>query len=289
MSSTRIHRPIRTYTQGLGEKNPGTRDVPFGSYKYESAKADLPAGLFHYVRDGDLYVPTLHGLTAEYIRTLKDVAVCTVNSAMANRPFLNAPHMYEVELINTGHDSLKQGDRFTVQIPNGRDVLAQQGVSLDPGYDLRVNKAIWGGLLATRRVNTESGGDCVEELLNAIREDDEFDAFQLLSPYTPHSTHSMLTLVANGGQYNDVSGRSRDAAADAANGQYSAHTIQALISDNAVRTYLQTVMGHALTIAESVQGFAGGQVVRSCKGYTTSDIHTGERFFAQLNPHRWLA
>lgn len=289
MSSTRVHRPIRIYTQGLCEKKSGTGDVPFGSYKYDSAKNDLPGGLFHFVRDGDLYVPTLHGLTAEYIRTLKDVAVCSANSAMANRPFLNAPHMYEVELINTGHEALKQGDRFTVQLPNRRDVIAQQGASLDAGYDLRVNKSIWGGLLATRRVNTETGGDCVEELLNAIKEDDGFDAFQLLSPYTPHSTLSMLTLVANGGHYHNVPVVARDSAAAAVNGEYSPTAIEALVSDNSVKRYLQTVMYHALTIAESVQGFASGQVIRSCKGYTTSDIHTGERFCAQLNTHRWLA
>lgn len=289
MSSTRVHRPIRIYTQGLSEKKPATRDVPFGSYKYDSAKNDLPGGLFHFVRNGDLYVPTLHGLTAEYIRTLKDVAVCSANSSMANRPFLNAPHMYEVELINTGHEALKQGDRFTVQLPNKRDVIAQLEAPLDPGYDLRVNKSIWGGLLATRRVNTETGGDCIEELLNAIKDDDAFDVFQLLSPYTPNSTLSMLTLVANGGGYHNVSRLSRDMAADAVNGDYNPMNIQAIVSEDNVKRYLKNVMYHALTVAESVQGFASGQVIRACKGYTTSDIHTGERFCAQLNTHRWLA
>lgn len=82
MSSTRVHRPIRAYTRGLHDRKPGNREIPFGCYKYDSTKNDLPGGLFHFVRDGDLYVPTLHGLTAEYIRTLKDVAVCSANSSM---------------------------------------------------------------------------------------------------------------------------------------------------------------------------------------------------------------
>lgn len=288
MSSTRVHRPIRIYTHSLSEKKLATRDVPFGCYKYDSAKTDLPGGLFHFVR-ADLYVPTLHGLTADYIRTLKDVAVCSANSSMANRPFLNAPHMYEVELVNTGHESLKQGDRFTVQLPNSRDVTAQLEATLDRGYDLRVNKSIWGGLLATRRVNTETGGDCIEELLTAIKEDDTFDTFQLLSPYTPNSTLSMLTLVADGGGHHNVTRVTRDTAADAANGQYNPNTIQALVSNADAKRYLREVMYHVLTIAESVQGFASGQVIRSCKGYNTSDICTGERFCAQLNTHRWLS
>lgn len=262
MSSTRVHRPIRIYTHGLTERKNPSKDVPFGSYKYNSANNDLPGGLFHFVRDGDLYVPTLHGLNAEYIQTLKDVAVCSANSSMASRPFLNAPHMYEVELINTGHEQLQQGDRFTVQLPNQRDRAAQLEAPLDPGYDLHVNKGIWGGLLATRRVNTETGGDCVEELLRAIKDDEAFDVFELMSPYTPNSTLSMLTLVANGG---------------------------GSVGDGHVKQYLRTVIRHALTIVESVQGFACGQVIRACKGYTTSPIHTGERFCAQLNVNRWLS
>lgn len=174
-----------------------------------------------------------------------------------------------------------------MQLPNRRDVAAQLDTTLDAGYDLRVNKSVWGGLLATRRVNTETGGDCIEELMNVIKEEDTFDVFQLLSPYTPNSTLSRLTLVADGGGYHNVSTDSRDIAADA--GDYSPASIQALVSNNTVKRYLQQVMYHALAIAESVQGFASGQVIRSCKGYTTSDIGTGKRFCAQLNTHRWLS
>lgn len=289
MSSTRVHRPIRIYTHGLTERKNPSKDVPFGSYKYNSANNDLPGGLFHFVRDGDLYVPTLHGLNAEYIQTLKDVAVCSANSSMASRPFLNAPHMYEVELINTGHEQLQQGDRFTVQLPNQRDRAAQLEAPLDPGYDLHVNKGIWGGLLATRRVNTETGGDCVEELLRAIKDDEAFDVLELMSPYTPNSTLSMLTLVANGGGYHRVPDLCRANAADAANGELNQTNVEAVIDDNHVKQYLRTVIRHALTIVESVQGFACGQVIRACKGYTTSPIHTGERFCAQLNVNRWLS
>lgn len=78
-------------------------------------------------------------------------------------------------------------------------------------------------------------------------------------------------------------------AADAVNGDYNPMNIQAIVSEDNVKRYLKNVMYHALTVAESVQGFASGQVIRACKGYTTSDIHTGERFCAQLNTHRWLA
>lgn len=289
MSSTRVHRPIRAYTRGLHDRKPGNREIPFGCYKYDSTKNDLPGGLFHFVRDGDLYVPTLHGLTAEYIRTLKDVAVCSANSTMVSRPFLNAPHMYEVELINTGHESLKQGDRFAVQLPSKHDIAAQLEAPLDPGYDLHVNKAVWGGFLATRRVNTETGGDSVEEVLQAIKEDEAFNVFDLVSPYTPHSILSMLTLVTNGGGYHAVSEASRASAADAVNGEFNSSNIQVVMADGDVKCYLRTVIQHALTIVESVQGFASGQVIRACKGYTTSPIYTGDRFCAQLNTNRWLS
>lgn len=150
MSSSRIHVPIRTYTHNLSDHRSGTADIPYGCYKYESAKNYLPGGLFHFVKDSSLYVPTLLGLTTDFIRNLKDVAVCAVSSSIANRPFLNTPHLYEVELINSGHEPLRQGDRFTVQIPNRDDVAAQREVPVESG---NVNKGIWGGLLATRRVN----------------------------------------------------------------------------------------------------------------------------------------
>ncbi|KAL3987818.1 KRAB domain-containing zinc finger protein [Sarotherodon galilaeus] len=288
MSSTRVHRPIRIYMHGLTERKNTTSNVPFASYKYDSANNDLPGELFHIVRKGDLYAPTLHGLTAEYIRTSKDVAVCSANSSMASRPFVNTPHMYEIELINTGHEPLQQGDRFTIQLPNKREVTAQLEAPLDPGYDLRVNKGIWGGLLATRRVNTKTGGDCIEELLRAIKDEEAFDVFELMSPYTPNSTLSMLTLVANGGGYHNVPDAFRPNTADAANGEVNQMNIEAVINDNHVKRYLRTVIRHALTIEESVQGFACGQVIRACKGYTTSPIHTSERFCAQLNTNRWL-
>ncbi|KAE8277995.1 hypothetical protein D5F01_LYC23930 [Larimichthys crocea] len=212
-------------------------EVPYGSYKYESAKNYLPGGLFHFVKDTDTYAPTLHGLSADSLIHLKEVAVCEMTSSIANRPFLNNPNLYEVELINTGHQSLRAGDRFVVQLPNQQDVAAQLDVDVDPGYNMTVNKGIWGGLLATRRVNCEFGGDPVEE---AVNED------------------------------------------------FSATTVSALVEDDDVKRFLRTVIGHAMNIVESVQGFAGGQVVRACKGYNFSTIKTGDRFMAQLNMNRWL-
>ncbi|KAJ8009789.1 hypothetical protein DPEC_G00067860 [Dallia pectoralis] len=120
MSSTRVHRPIRTYTHSLSERRPSTAHVPYGCYKYESAKNYLPGGLFHFVKDEDSYVPTIHGLSADSIRTLKEVAVCATTSSIANRPFLNTPHLYEVELINTGHESLKQETVSRCSSPTNR-------------------------------------------------------------------------------------------------------------------------------------------------------------------------
>lgn len=289
MSSTRIHRPIRVYTHGLCENRIGNIEVPYGCYKYDSGKNYLPGGLFHFVKDGDLYVPTLHGLSADYVRNLKDVAVCAASSSIANRPFLNAPHMYEVELVNTGHEALKQGDRFTVQLPNRCDVRAQLDMRLDPGYDISVNKGVWGGVLATRRVNHESGGDPVEEVIQAIKYEESFDVFELLSPYTPSSILSMMTLVANGGGYLDVSNALRNSAASAVNDAFEPGIVEDIVRDVTVKRYLKNVLGHAFTIAECVQGFASGQVIRSCNGYTTSTINTGDRFIAQLNTNRWLS
>ena len=288
MSSTRVHQPIRTYTHNLSERRTRTIDVPYGCYKYESARNYLPGGLFHFVKDGDLYVPTLHGLSAEYIRSLKEVAVCSTNSCIANRPFLNSPHLYEVELINTGHESLRQGDRFTVQLPNAQDIKAQLEVDLDLGYNMYTNKGILGGLLATRRVNCESGGDPVEEVIQAIRHEHEFDVFELISPYTPQSILSMMTLVANGADYHLVPDVMRGTAAAAVNDDFDSMTISALVEDDNVKGYLRNVVQHAMNIVESVQGFAGGQVIRSCNGYNSSTVKTGARFKAQLNVNRWL-
>lgn len=289
MSSTRVHQPIRTYTHNLSERWTGTVEVPYGCYKYESAKNYLPGGLFHFIKDADWYVPTLHGLSTDFIRNLKEVAVCATSSSIANRPFLNTPHLYEVELINTGHESLKQGDRFTVQLPNRQDVAAQQEVDVDLGYNMSVNKGIWGGLLATRRVNCEYGGDPVEEAIQAIKHEHEFDVFQLISPYTPQSVLSMMTLVANGADHHKVTDVMRTSAAAAVNEDFDAANIGAIVEDNNVKGFLRTVVRHAMNIVESVQGFAGGQVVRACNGYNFSTIKTGDRFMAQLNMNRWLS
>jgi hypothetical protein len=288
MSSTRVHNPIRTYTHNLSEHRTATTDIPYGCYKYESAKNYLPGGLFHFVKDADSYVPTLHGLSADLLGTLKEVAVCATSSSIANRPFLNTPHLYEVELINTGQQYMKQGDRFTVQLPNREDVAAQREVNLDLGYNMSVNKGIWGGLLATRRVNCEAGGDPVEEVIQAIKHDQELDIFQLVSPYTPQSILSMMTLVANGADYHEVSDVMRTSAAAAVNEDFNAGIISNIVENDVVKRFLRTVVMHAMNIVESVQGFAGGQVVRACNGYNTSEIKTGDRFMAQLNMNRWL-
>lgn len=290
MSSTRVHVPIRSYTISLTESKLGNGDVPYGCYKYESAIGNLPGGLFHFVQDVDLYVPTLHGLKAEFIKTnLKEVAVCAVNSPIGNRPFLNNPDLYEVELINTGHESLRQGDRFTVQLPNKHDVRAQTSVTCELGYNTTVNKGIWGGLLATRRVNCEFGGDPVEEVIHALKQDPEFNVFQLLSPYTPESTLSMLTLVANGGGYETVPVTMRNMAAATINNEFEPDHVISIAENELTKTYLRTVLRHAMTIMESVQGFAGGQVLRACSGYNYNTINTGDRFVAKLNVNRWLS
>lgn len=260
-------------------------DVPYGCYKYESGKNYLPGGLIHFT-SGTSYVPTLHGLSADSIRNLKEVAVCAASSSIANRPFLNNPSLYEVELINTGHESLRMGDRFTVQLPNQTDVAAQRDAGVDLGYN--VNRGIWGGLLATRRVNCEFGGDPVEEVIQAIKNNHEFDVFQLVSPYTPQSILSMMTLVANGGEYDRVTPEIKRMAAQAVNEDFSATNVNAIAEDGNVKGFLRTVIKHAMSIVESVQGFAGGQVVRACKGSNYSLINTGDRFMAQLNMNRWL-
>lgn len=288
MSSTRIHKPIRLYTSGLTEHASGSRDIPYGRYKYNSALDYLPGGLFHFVKDGDLYVPTLHGLSAECVTTLKNVAVAGTNSSMANRPFLNAPHMYEVELINTGREPLKQGDRFTVQLPNGEDVKAQSEVRAEPGNNISVNKGIWGGLLATRRVD-DNGGDALEEALRAIREEDGVDVSKWLSPHTPESLYAMMSLVANGAGYSAIPLPVRQNAAAVITSAYNPHTFDGVVANDEVKRYIRHIVMHSLTILEGVQGFASGQVIRACNGYTTSNIYTGDRFMAQLNVNRWLS
>nr|BBA49215.1 capsid triplex protein [Oryzias latipes] len=288
MSSTRIHEPIRAYTHGLSESKPRSQSVPYGAYKYDSSKNYLPPGLFHFVKDSNRYVPTLHGLSLESVGRLKEVAVCCASSSIVDRPFLNAPHLYEVELINTGHETLKQGDRFSVQLPDRKDVAAQLGVEGDPGYDLNVNKGIWGGLLATRRVNCDCGGDPVEEVVQALKHDGDFDVFQLVSPYHPQSVLAIMTLLANGADYHRVDIVTRNAAASLVNDRFDSNLAARLVQDQEAKRFLKTVIGHAMTVVESVQGFAGGQVLRARKGHIASSIRTGDRFVAQLDMHRWL-
>lgn len=289
MSSTRVHNPIRTYTNNLKEDKPGSRTWPYGWYKYESAKNHLPGGLFHFVREPDCYVPTLHGLSIEYILGLKEVGVCECESVISSRPFSNTPHIYPVELINTGCETLKQGDRFTVQLPNQHDITRQHDIRADLRYSSCINKGIWGGLLATRKVNCETGGDPVEEVIQAIKQDEDFNVFQLTSPYVPQCILSMLTLLANGGEYHQVSDDTRNNAAHAINFDFDADITFSVLDDAAAQRYLRTILVHASNILESVQGFAGGQVLKAQEGSNCSLIHTGDRFLAQLNMSRWLS
>ncbi|KAK2825780.1 hypothetical protein Q5P01_019994 [Channa striata] len=239
-----IYGPIRSYTHGLSERKDSSALVPYSSYTYDSAKSYLPGGLFHFVKDVDTYVPTLHGLGQDFISRLKEVAVCKATSSMV-RPFLNAPHLYEVELINTGHESLRQGDRFTVQLPNRQDVDAQCKAEGDPGYEATVNRGIWGGLLATRRVNCEYGGDPVEEAIQAIKREPDFDVFRLISP---QSVLSMMSLIANGADHHLVPEGTRWMAANAVNGAFDANAVALVVQDEQAKRFLRTVIGHAMTI-----------------------------------------
>ncbi|KAK2812868.1 hypothetical protein Q5P01_000945 [Channa striata] len=239
MSSTRIYGPIRSYTHGLSERKDSSALVPYGSYTYDSAKSYLPGGLFHFVKDVDTYVPTLHGLGQDFISRLKEVAVCEATSSMVDRPFLNAPHL-------TWAQCKAEGDRVTAT----------------------VNRGIWGGLLATRRVNCEYGGDPVEEAIQAIKREPDFDVFRLISPYEPQSVLSMMSLIANGADHHLVPGDEADGS-NAVNGRaFDANAVALVVQDEQAKRFLRTVIGHAMTIVESVQGFAGGQVIRACSATT---------------------
>lgn len=98
----------------------------------------------------------------------------------------------------------------------------------------------------------------------------------------------MMTLVANGADYHEVPDVMRTSAAAAVNEDFDAVTISSIVENDIVKRFLRTVVMHAMNIVESVQGFAGGQVVRACNGYNFSEIKTGDRFMAQLNMNRWL-
>lgn len=286
MSSTRIYRPIRTYTLGLTEHaTDGRADAPYGCYKYNPTASNLPGGLFHFIKDYDSYVPTLHGLTREYIYTLKDVGVAAVTSAIVNRPFLNSPALYEVELINTGCEPLRQGDRFAVRLPTLADVKAQRAVVVDRGNDIGVNRSIWGGLLATKPLK---GRDCLDQAIRDVQDEASCDVHKWISPHTPESLYSMISLVANGGEHHAISDGFLRSATSLINDAYNRNTFNSVLSDHTVQTFLRNILSHAYCIMESTQGFANGQVTRSCNGYTTDPVNTGDRFVAQLNMCRWL-
>lgn len=56
MSSTRIHHPVRIYTNGLTKRKPPSKDLPFGSYKYNSANNDLPGGGYSTLFETETYM-----------------------------------------------------------------------------------------------------------------------------------------------------------------------------------------------------------------------------------------
>ena len=262
--------------------------MPYGAYQYDSLNNYMPGGLFHFVIDGS-YVPTLHGLSDEYIRGLKEVSLSSGTNSMSNQAFLDSPHAYEVSLINTGSLDLRQGDRFCVQLPNNEDVDAQ--TEFGRTVDLQnVNNGIWGALLATRRVKCEHGGDPVEEFLQVMKQDDdEFECSQLITPYMPEALYSMLTLVANGGFHSAIPLSDRQAAANVINAEYDGgFEVNSIIGNDTVKRYLRTIMCHAMTIMESLQGFASGQVVRACNGENSRAIKPGDRFAAFVCLGRWL-
>lgn len=81
----------------------------------------------------------------------------------------------------------------------------------------------------------------------------------------------------------------RNNAAATVNDDFNPMIITSIVENVNVKTFLRNVVRHAMTIVESVQGFAGGQVIRSCNGYNCSTIKTSDRFMAQLNMNRWLS
>lgn len=137
-------------------------------------------------------------------------------------------------------------------------------------------------------MNCDLGGDLVEEVIQAIKLEHDFDVFHLISPYTPQSILSMMTLLANGGNFHEVDDTIRANAANAINYDFNLVTIGTIVESENAKRYLRTVIGHAKNIVESVQGFAGGQVVRACNGYNFSTVNTAERFMAQININRWI-
>lgn len=165
--------------------------------------------------------------------------------------------------------------------------MSQMEFDGDLGYDTSANKGIWGGLLATRSMNCEAGGDPVEEAILGIRLEHDFDVFQLASPYTHQSTLSMMTFVANGADYHKVTDDIRRSSTNAVNEDFDAATVSTITEKDNVKDFLKTVIRHSMNIMESVQGFAGGQVVQACQGYSFSK--TSDRFMAQLNVNRMLS
>lgn len=289
MSSTRSLKPVRTY---LNRVTTGSKGLyPYKCYKLAPNRVGLPSGLFYFTMGSDGYLPTLHCQTAEELKCYKSVAVSIVATSMYSMPVLVLPRMHDLDLINTGEETLKMGDYFTVQLPNSGDVEAQKDVvrkrRLASAYSETVNEEVWGGFLATKKVLGEGGP--VEELIRRVECDPDFDVTNVLSPYTPEAVYSMLDLIATGGGHMDIEDSIKVAAAELVNQNNgnSRNRLVMVLNDAGSKKFVNKAFYCFLKTLEGLRGFAYGQVVKSATRSNDSPIPTGDRFTGVLLGSMW--
>ena len=289
MSSTRSLKPVRTYLNRVtaGSKGP----YPYNSYKLAPNRVGLPSGLFYFTMGPDGYLPTLHCQTAEELKCYKSVAVSIVATSMYSMPVLVLPRMRDLDLINTGHETLKMGDYFTVQLPDSCDVKAQKDVvrkrRLASAYSETVNEEVWGGFLATKKILGEGGPE--EELIRRIECDPDFDVTKVLSPYTPEALYATLDLIATGGGHMAIDSTIKTVAAELVN-QNNGNSLNRLVmvlNDAGSKKYMNRVFHCVLKALEGLRGFAYGQVIKSATRSNDSPIPTGDRFTGVLLDSMW--
>ena len=289
MSSTRSLKPVRAYLNRVTTGSSGA--YTYKSYKLAPNRVGLPGGLFYFTMGPDCYLPTLHCQTSDELKCYKSIAVSIVATSMYSMPVLVLPRMRDLDLINTGQETLRMGDYFAVQLPDSRDVEAQKEVvrkrRLASAYSETVNEEVWGGFLATKKVSGEGGP--VGELIRRVECDPDFDVTKVLSPYTPEALYAALNLIATGGGHAGIEQTVVSAAAELAN-QSNGNSQNALVTvlNNArAKSFMNSVFYFALQILAGLQGFAYGQVVKSATRANDSPIPTGDRFTGVLLHVTW--
>nr|UNP64331.1 capsid triplex subunit 2 [Salmonid herpesvirus 1] len=135
-------------------------------------EVNVPAGIFITTRGGN-YHPTAHGGSETYINRAP-MALTTEGNSLARVMSAYYTKGGGYTMINTGAESLKAGDYFTVNYPSAADIAAQlacvENIRTQTscgGIQFPKTKPLWGGFLATQKV----ASSVVAEMTHRLQRD----------------------------------------------------------------------------------------------------------------------